>query len=238
MPKAQIGSLVLGSVPRVVAIIDEMVPVQTALKFIERGADLLEIRIDRISAPFAEIMTYAKKLRKGVKVPIIGTIRETRGNKSKRQAMFEEITPLVDCIDIEINTEICQDVVKMAKGKTVIVSEHDFDKMPSDSQLVSIVNRAVELGADIVKIAAQASSFEDVTRLLRFNQDRGEPMVTIAMGEAGTISRFVAPLFGSLFTYGYTNKAVAPGQISLESLVDGMRMLYPAYDRMFDQFAQ
>jgi 3-dehydroquinate dehydratase-1 len=238
MPEVQIGSLALGGVPRVAAIIDEIVPLQTVLKIIERGADLLEIRIDRFSAPFSEIVTYTKRLRKGVKVPLIGTIREKRGNKSKRRAMFQEIIPLIDCVDIEIDAAICEEVVTMAKGKAVIISEHDFEKTPTQSQLGAIVRRAVEKGADIVKIATQANSAEDVTRLLRFTKDRKEPMVTIAMGEAGTISRFIAPLFGSLFTYGFTNRAVAPGQISLERLVDGMRMLYPAYDRLFDQFAQ
>jgi 3-dehydroquinate dehydratase-1 len=83
-----------------------------------------------------------------------------------------------------------------------------------------------------------ATSREDVTRLMRFTEDHAEPLVTIAMGDMGKVSRVVAPLFGSLFTYGYISHSAAPGQLSLEGLVDALRVLYPSYDRMFDQFAQ
>jgi 3-dehydroquinate dehydratase-1 len=238
MAKAQIGSLNLGGIPRIAAIIDEMVPVQSVGRYTERGADLFEIRIDRFRQPFPEVVAYVRELRKATTVPLIGTIRETQGNRNSRLAMFEAIIPLVDCIDIEIDAAIIADVVKRAAGKVIIVSEHDFDKTPGYNELGAIVRRALDRGADIIKIAAMATTREDVTRLLRFVEDRPEPMVVIAMGEIGTVSRLVAPLFGSLFTYGFTIRGVAPGQISLESLVDGMRMLFPTYDRTFDQFAQ
>jgi 3-dehydroquinate dehydratase-1 len=49
------------------------------------------------------------------------------------------------------------------------------------------------------------------------------------MGEYGTIARVLAPVFGSLFTYGYVTKSVAPGQLPVGKLIEELRLFYPAY---------
>jgi 3-dehydroquinate dehydratase-1 len=90
-----------------------------------------------------------------------------------------------------------------------------------------MVKEAKAAGATIVKLATTARSRGDVTRLLRFTENANVPMVAIAMGPVGTISRVVAPLFGSLFTYAFIGEEVAPGQMSLDEMVLPLRRLYP-----------
>jgi 3-dehydroquinate dehydratase-1 len=107
----------------------------------------------------------------------------------------------------------------MAKGNTVIVSEHDFEKTPDIATLRSMAGRAVEQGADIVKIVTMARNADDAWRLVTFAATYEAPVVAFAMGEMGTFSRVRACEFGSLFTYGYISKAVAPGQLPAEELV-------------------
>ncbi len=82
-------------------------------------------------------------------------------------------------------------------------------------------------GADIVKIATMAKSRADVVRLLRFTETCTVPVVTIAMSAIGTVSRVIAPLFGSLFTYGYITRPVAPGQLPVERLSEMRELFFP-----------
>ena len=114
-------------------------------------------------------------------------------------------------------------------GKTVIVSEHNFEITPLNDELSQIIAIAKNLGADIIKIAAMANSREDVTRLLDFTKSRSENLVTISMGDLGKQSRIDAFKYGSLFTYGFINEEVAPGQISLDEMVEKFKAQYPDF---------
>lgn len=230
MNTVSIGTVALGGTPRIVAIIDRIMPVESVKSFSEKGAALLEIRIDCFSEPFPVIRDYLQEIRSGVSLPVIGTIRETDANREERLDMFGQIMPLIDAVDIEIDADINRAVIAQAAGKTVIVSEHDFEKTPSHEELVHIVTESKALGAHIVKIAAMAHTREDVTRLLTFTASRPENLVTIAMGDIGTVSRIVAPLFGSLFTYAFVSDAVVPGQLPLEKVVEACRLFYPDFN--------
>ena len=224
----KIGNFELGIKPGIVAIIDEMISVEeiTALK--GKGIDLIELRIDCFDAPLEETVSYVKKIRSSIDIPSIGTVRETDFNKNNRLEFFQAIAPFVDCVDIELGTPISKEILACSKGKTILVSEHDFEKTPSFDALQSMVDRALLQGADIIKIAVMARSTADVTRLLRFTEDCKVPLVTIAMGPLGSVSRVIAPLFGSLFTYGFIHRPVAPGQLSVEKLIEERTLYFPA----------
>jgi 3-dehydroquinate dehydratase-1 len=220
-----IGTLELGKKPLVAAVVDTIVPMQDLIDLKRMGVDILEIRVDLIDKTLDCIVRCLGDLKKAVALPVIGTVRENERTKEDRSAIFTAIMPYVDCIDIELGASIAAQVQAQARaaGKTVIVSEHDFEKTPADMELQSIVDRAVAQGADIVKIATTAKNEEDAWRLLRFAKSNKAPIVAFAMGEAGTFSRIKACEYGSLFTYGYITKPVAPGQISAEELIKLMK---------------
>lgn len=222
----KIGSFELGKKPGIVAIIDEMISVEEIRSL--RGIDLIEFRIDCFDTPIEETVSYVKEVRSSVDIPSIGTIRETDFNRNSRLQFFQAVVPFVDCVDIELGTPISEEILACSKGKTILVSEHDFEKTPSDDVLHSMVDKAMLQGADIVKIAVMARSTADVTRLLRFTEDCKVPLVTIAMGPLGRVSRVIAPLFGSLFTYGFIHRPVAPGQLSVEKLAEEISLYFPA----------
>ena len=229
MAGIKIGSVELGKLPRIVAIVDDLIPVPALKKIQSSGVSLLEIRVDLIPAGFDEIVDYTKKIKSSTGIPLIVTIRETRANRGKRLSMFERLLPWVDCIDIEIDAGICPEVVSIASDKVIMISEHDFIKTPQDKDLARIVEKATALGADIIKIAVTAKNREDVARLLQFTNSRPENMVAVAMGEIGTLSRIAAPFFGSLFTYAYIHKKVASGQLSLEETLKAFKKYYPGF---------
>lgn len=224
---AKIGNLELGKKPGIVAIIDEMISVKEIIALKDKGIDLIELRIDCFDTTIEETVSYVKKIRSSVDIPSIGTVRETDFNRNNRLEFFQAIVPFVDCVDIELGTPISKEILACSKGKTILVSEHDFEKTPSVDVLQSMVDRAVLQGADIVKIAVMAKCTADVTRLLRFTEDCNVPMVTIAMGPIGSVSRVIAPLFGSLFTYGFIHRPVAPGQFSVEKLIEELSLYFP-----------
>ncbi len=229
MSRIMIGTVELGTIPRVAATVDRLLPMDILRELPEKGVTILEIRVDCITEPFSAVAEYVKEIRNTVQLPLIGTIRETDGNRHNRLELFKQLIPLIDAIDIEIDTEINREVIGLSTGKTVIVSEHDFEKTPDEKGLENIVVTAKSLGADIIKIAVMAHSRADVTRLLQFTDTCPENLVAISMGEVGTISRIAAPLFGSLFTYAFGTDAVAPGQLSLEETVEELKRFYPDF---------
>lgn len=225
-----IGSVQLGEIPRVVAIIDEFLEIHQIRELAKIGVDMLEIRMDLIGGDIPSLCVFVDKIKKFTGFPCIGTLRETPENKENRIDVFKAVMPFVDAVDVEIDASITRQVITHAQGKTVIVSEHDFEKTPDISHLESIATKADLLGADIVKIATLARHRHDVVRLMEFTAASNKNLVTIAMGELGNISRVLAPVFGSLFTYGFVKNSVAPGQLEVGKLVEELRLFYPAFD--------
>lgn len=228
MPKCSIGSCELGSVPRTVAIIDRTLWIEDIVKLQEIGTDILEIRVDTFTQDIKAICSFINEIKKACSLPLIGTIRENTGNLEKRLDFFKSIIPLVDAVDIELDSPINSEVIAMAKGRTIIISEHDFQGTPDDGKLNAIVEKAVSRGCHIVKIAVMAHNQDDVVRLLQFIHCCKANIVAFSMGEYGAVSRVLSMLFGSLFTYGYVTHANAPGQLSINKLIEELRLYYPA----------
>ena len=222
-----IGTCTLGKTPRIVGVVDEFIPFEK-LMLLDGTADLLEMRIDCFRQPIEKVTSYLREVRTKVALPMIGTVRENEHTKDARVAIFKAILPFVDCIDVELGTPISDEVLTHAAGKTIIVSEHDFNGTPDTKTLQNMVDRAIVQGAEIVKIATMANCREDVVRVLEFTRSCDEPIITMVMGPLGTISRVAGPLFGSLLTYGYLTKPVAPGQLSVQKLAEEIKRYFPA----------
>ncbi len=135
-----------------------------------------------------------------------------------------------DMIDVEVFTGdgIAADVIAAAhaSGVKVVGSNHDFDGTPSQSDIVYRLRRMQDLGADIPKIAVMPRSKKDVLTLLAATEEMAtdfadRPIVTMAMGRLGVISRLVGESMGSAMTFGAAARASAPGQVGVREL-DGV----------------
>ena len=230
-----IGRVRLGSIPRIVAILHDRLPLRSLKTLREHGADILEARIDLFRSTEIEyIIKSLKRIKETSRLPVIGTIRRPAdgGRKSMsentRLEIFKAIIPFVDCVDSEIDAPITGEVIDHAKRgrKKVIISYHNFKETPPDQQLVKLIRKGKAKGGDIIKLAVMSRTEEDVTRLLGLTyQHRDDHIITISMGKKGRISRIVAPLFGSLLTYGYVDSPIAPGQLSIGELKKMMNRL-------------
>ena len=200
------------------------------------GMDIAELRIDHFSdCTRGHVLEVVRRF---AGTPVLATIRsQAEGGKwtspeKARAALFEEILPAVDAIDIELSSSsILTQVVEAARAanKPVVVSFHNFEETPSLDSLDSIANRAVASGADIVKVAALTTTPEDVQVLAQFTlRHRDKGVVTIGMGDTGMPTRIFFPLLGSLFTFASFGEGTAAGQLSLEETTRLLHTFYPS----------
>ncbi len=124
----------------------------------------------------------------------------------------------------EVLSQLFKDIVNEARTKNikVILSNHDFTKTPSFSDMIAIIKRAQRLRADLVKIAYMPSSSEDVLSILAACQYGStvlnQKMIALSMGEIGRISRIIGGEFGSEVTFARGVVASAPGQMTIEAM--------------------
>lgn len=232
----KIGKVELGKIPAVIGTVagDINLPVEKVNEI-----DLLELRIDTFkSQDIAYIAGLAKSLRDLYGKPLLATVRaKDEGgavyiDDEKRYSIYKEVIPLVDAIDVELkSSELLKRVLPVCKekGKLLIASYHNNKETPDDAFLEGLISEGKGCGADIVKIAVTANSKEDLGRVISFTiKNREKGIITISQGSIGTISRVVAPILGSLMTYGYIDKPSASGQLSAFDIAGYLRLFDPA----------
>lgn len=143
-------------------------------------------------------------------------------------------TGLVDAVDIELSSgqDSIDCVIEQCRRKnvSVIVSYHNFNKTPAVEEIVDILIKEQEAGADIGKVAVMPCNMKDVISLLDasliFDERHDSiPAVTVSMSGKGTISRVAGFMFGSSITFSSGLTASAPGQLSVQELRTTMDVL-------------
>lgn len=232
MTSLALGPISLGTQPRIIGSLESAVPLNILKTLQQQGVTLLECRADLFTTPLEETLSYLDTIRALGGFGLLGTLRETPQNQNTRIQQFQTMLPHIDGIDIEIDTPIRDEVITLAQQtkKTVMVSFHDYAGTPSSKELQDLLNTGISAKADIVKIAVMAHSPEDVISLLNFTHlNNQHPLITIAMGPWGSLSRLASPLFGSLMSYGYITQSVAPGQLSVLELATAFKQHYPSF---------
>jgi len=208
--------------------------------------DMLEWRMDAYDqAEDIDICLAAlKELRETIgNVPLLATCRmgEEGGLKSisrenrLQMAIAVAQSGFADIVDIEMcNGQKFVDEVKQAalKNQTkLLLSFHDFTKTPAEKRLVEKLLLAQAMGADIAKVAVMPKDAADVLTLLsatsRARNGKVQiPIVTIAMGVRGKITRIAGGLFGSDITFAVGMESSAPGQLPIAELKQAMGVIY------------
>lgn len=129
------------------------------------------------------------------------------------------------------NREIQQMVKELAKNVIVIGSFHNFKETPSREEILKRIFFIEKIGAAIPKIAVMPGEPEDViclmeTTLLAGRLMADKPVITMAMGPLGKVTRMAGESFGSAVTFGCMGKASAPGQIEVAQLRQGLQALH------------
>ena len=192
--------------------------VADAARAAELGADLVELRIDRMTDA-GEVA----KLVKAVRVPTIATCRVAEeGGESKLSDVERLSLELAAAeagasyLDIEWATVKANDWAGPQQPRDRrsgwIYSAHDFETRPA--KLTQLVAELAEAPCDIAKVVWRARTVRDNLEAFEILLDRTKPSIALCMGEAGVISRLLAKKFGAFLTFAVLDEAAvtAPGQ--------------------------
>lgn len=222
-----------GKAPVIVGVLKTL-SISDAKRTQEQGADAIELRIDLLNEEDRNIEKL-KEFVSQLELPVIITNRRKeeggsfRGTEEERIALLSGILDAfeVDAVDVEYSASAAERTALVEKAKRlrvpIIFSFHDFNGMPPHSELVELVDRMYEEGGSIAKIAVTPQTLSDALLLLDLTYKltrEGKRIATIGMGPVGRHLRVVAPLYGSVLTYGFIEgeEEVAPGQFSVKEL--------------------
>jgi 3-dehydroquinate dehydratase I len=192
-----------------------------------RDADMLEVRLDLTDGDPLETLDV---IRRSTFQPIIATNRLAaegglfEGSEKDRIDLLIEASKYADYVDIELRSILGSDFMSRV-NKPVIVSYHDFLRTPLREEMQAMLDEMKGTGATMAKIAVTPMSLKDNLKILDFLLDADMPLCVIAMGQLGRHLRAVAPIYGSLLTFGYISEPTAPGQMNVADLRAAMRLL-------------
>lgn len=214
----------------------------------ESDVDLVEWRVDffEYALDFKKVLAALPQIKSALgDCPLLFSFRtkEEGGEKSIEVDQYISLNKeviasgAVDAIDIELfrGRAVVTELVETAKlhQVTTVISNHDFKGTPSIEEMVRRMGDAVELGGDIPKLAVMPKNEDDVLSLLQASLQlkrkyQNNPLIMIAMGGIGTVSRFSGEIFGSAVTFASLKNASAPGQISVQYMKTILKVIHHA----------
>lgn len=213
-----------------------------------RQPDLIEWRVDFFEplADTPEVLAAAAAVRQAAAgIPVLFTRRAQREGGQPIPLSEPQVLDLyaavaasgaVDAMDFEMGNAAA-DVARVreltrARGLALVLSFHDFQRTPSTQDLQARFAQAQRLGADVAKVAVMPQSMEDVHRLLgatlAASQSLPIPVISMAMGGLGAVSRLCGGVFGSALTFAVGAAASAPGQIPIDEVRAALAVLQRA----------
>ncbi len=201
------------------------------------GADLVEWRADFFEDLFdcKKTVEILGELR-GIlgQIPLLFTIRTKKdgGNLDITTKDYVNLNLIAagsgyaDLVDVEVfpDTGKMKELIRSVQetGTRVIASTHDFQKTDKREALLERFMEMDRTGADILKMAVMPEEFEDVAAIMQATGEMTKytekPLISMAMGQQGSISRIAGENFGSSVTFATVGAASAPGQFPIKEL--------------------
>lgn len=193
------------------------------------AADLFEIRGDLVTDDLDLLAILRAKTR-----PLLFTCRGASegggladADPRRREALREAVRRGFEYVDVEYRSGLL-DLVVQKTGHGLVISYHDLAGTPDD--LPRLYAAMAERGADIVKIVVTPRSIRDVGRLLdcaaQAFRGGGPPLIPIALGPLGVVTRIVSGRHGAPFTYASAlpGAETGSGQLPAPLLADLYRV--------------
>jgi len=202
----------------------------------ELGADMVELRLDHMAGLANEDFRTLRKLV-GDALPILATPRAPEeggiwdAGDSLRIRELARVAHCANLVDVELTAwerspdvreRLLLDVFGKLRGSgpRLVLSAHDFKQRPVN--LCRIVERMNEVEeCEVAKIVFHARHISETFELFDLMHGNAKPVVAIAMGEAGVITRLLArkfPMAFGTFASLEKGKESAPGQVTIEEM--------------------
>ena len=142
----------------------------------------------------------------------------------------------VDC-ELSVGEEAFARIAKKAReaGVTLVGSSHEFGVMQDLSRAADWLLAQQRLGAQVCKAAVmtktRVQALEAALMFARTKEELSIPMIGIAMGPEGAITRIGCQCIGSCLTFGTAGEASAPGQIDAGELRKALEIMHAATAR-------
>lgn len=221
----------------------------------EVGADMIEWRADFYASLLdrSDTMETLKMIAEILdSIPLIFTIR-TKAEGGKCEISEQDYRNLnldaacsgnADLIDVEVFGAEEEKRALIAEihntAAKVIASTHDFEKTDDKETLLNRFGFMDATGADILKMAVMPDEFEDVAAIMQATCQMSrefteKPLISMAMGSIGSISRIAGENFGSSVTFACVGAASAPGQFPIKEL---RAMMYALHEKNQEEMSK
>lgn len=213
------------------------------------GADLVELRVDRLGDPDP----VARLLEQPAPCPYVLTIRSAaeggawQAGEAERLSLYLRLGRLgPGYLDLEYASWAHSEDIRQrigglccgagggsspdgggtpSGGSQLILSHHDFRGTPAD--LDAVVRPLFDAEPAVVKAVFMAHDAIDAWRVLDLLRRRGpgRRLIALAMGEAGLLTRVLAPKFSGFLVFATLDAAgaTAPGQPTVRELLEVYR---------------
>lgn len=218
-----------------------------ALRAIERScqlADVLELRMDLIgkvnlvtlisairdeSDSIKIIVTCRRKAEAAPAGVAANTGRSLKSSKEKMAILKLAIELKADFVDIELAAggRAIRELKSLCAGKGnkthLIISYHNLQETPPYEKLKKIFHQCARYQPDVVKIVTTANAVEDnltMLSLIPYARSKSQKIISLCMGDQGSVSRAVAPLMGNFLSFASLDRAgrSAPGQFTVNEM--------------------
>lgn len=201
---------------------DERELVERVSKALERGADLVETRLDLTN--ISDTVRLRGLLKPYIERLVI-TLRPvdegggSRLSDGERMAILESLAVEgAGFVDLEVKTLRAVDASGLRRGGCkLIASWHSFEETPETDMLAKVAEECLRYG-DVAKVVTYARRREDCLKVAElYTSFDPARLVAFCMGEAGWGSRILSIAAGAPIAYASLDDVkTAPGQLSLE----------------------
>jgi 3-dehydroquinate dehydratase/shikimate dehydrogenase len=199
----------------------------------------LELRLDSLPDPQLLPPLLAPLLEHHPDAKLIATCRRAEAGGGFAGSVAEELAILeaaarAGCSIVDLALESAEIMLieqhrlfreALAEaGAALLLSYHDYRQT---RDLALTFERLSRFQPDIAKLVSTANTLSDNLGILELLSARHKlPLVAIAMGEAGIVSRVLGPRAGALFTFAAADTGVetAPGQPTVAAMRDLYRV--------------
>ena len=208
------------------------------------GVDVVEWRMDFL-APSIDVLSALETLAGFTDLPVLATFRTAdEGGKAIEASAYRDLllavarSGKVSAIDVEAfrDESTVREVIDGAHeaGVAVLASYHDFHATPAAEEIIARLEAMDAAGADVLKLACMPTSVDVLLNAThRASRTFDRPLITVAMGPIGVLSRIAGGVFGSCATFAAVGRGSAPGQIPVSDLRPALDLLDSAQSATF-----
>ncbi|MFA9461718.1 type I 3-dehydroquinate dehydratase [Thiohalorhabdus methylotrophus] len=193
-------------------------------------ADLVEVRLDAVEGGNEVAVSLCRTIA-GWDRPLLLTPRSPgeggmrEWGMGERQAMLLDVWAAVTPVGVDVELRDSPKLLEWTlahrpHGTEVIASYHNFDQFPGVGWLEVLALEAQAQGADRFKAAVRVDGPAEMADLACWTRERSKhfSLITMAVGEQGSLSRVMNGIFGSWACYAHIEEATAPGQLPVQEL--------------------